>query len=419
MNTQRRTRPRILFLEQFFWPEGWGGAELPRTLTMHLAQRGFDVEVICGTDQYAPLEEDAAASDPRRAGVRITRVPALWRGDYRRRKLLRQLWFYAAVIPRLLLRRPPDLMMQQTNPPLLVVLSALASWLWRRPLVVIAMDLYPEVVTASGMLGADDWRARLLASVFGRAYRRACRVVSLGPVMTERLRAKGVAPRCITEIQNWATGPEGIDAAAAVRLRAEWGLEGRFVVLYTGNLGVAHEFDTFLEGLAQAVRVEPRIVLVIVGRGSRLEEVRTRVAALSLGAHVCFQDFVPAGRLPAVLGLADVALVTLREGFAGLVVPSKLYGYLARALPVLYVGPRSDARLVVESSGAGVAVCSGGASEVGDALLGLAGDEPRREQMGRAARDVYENSLTASHALARYEAVVRECLEGSAWRASR
>ena len=43
--------PTLVFIEQFHYPEGWGGAELPRSLTMHLARNGFGVEVICGSDQ--------------------------------------------------------------------------------------------------------------------------------------------------------------------------------------------------------------------------------------------------------------------------------------------------------------------------------------------------------------------------------
>src|SRR4029077_8221050 len=195
-----RPRQRVVFGGEFHYPDGGGGAELPLDLTVHLAQAGFAVEVICGSDQYAPLEGDPPA-DPRAQGVRIRRIPALLRGNIHRAKLLRQLWFYLALAPLLLLRRAPDLFVTQTNPPLAVILVALAARLWRRPLIIIAMDVYPDVLIAHGA-GGGATLGRLLQGAFAWAYRQAQRVIALGPVMRERLEHKGVSAGRIVEIPN-------------------------------------------------------------------------------------------------------------------------------------------------------------------------------------------------------------------------
>jgi hypothetical protein len=149
-----RGRRRIVFVEQFYYPEGWGGAELPRDVTTHLARRGYAVEVICGSDLYAPLNGDPGP-DPAAAGVRIRRIPRLFGGDIHRLKLVRQLWFYAGLLPRLLLGGPADVYVAQTNPPLTVPIVALAARLRRRPLIVVAMDIYPDVIVAHGALAED------------------------------------------------------------------------------------------------------------------------------------------------------------------------------------------------------------------------------------------------------------------------
>ena len=88
-------------------------------MTIALARGGAEVEVICGSDQYATVE-GAATDDPTASGVRIRRIPRLIGGDIHRLKLLRQLWFYACALPMLLFRRRPDLIVTQTNPPLVV-----------------------------------------------------------------------------------------------------------------------------------------------------------------------------------------------------------------------------------------------------------------------------------------------------------
>ncbi len=151
-------------------------------MTAHLAQHGFDVEVICGKDKYVALE-DAADIDPVSFGIRIRRVPAFIRGDAHSFKFLRQAWFYLAAIPIPFIRRPPALYVVQTNPPLAVVLAAIAARLQRRPLIIIAMDVYPEAAVRMECCVAAACWGRMVFGVYRRSYRAARCVVALGPVI--------------------------------------------------------------------------------------------------------------------------------------------------------------------------------------------------------------------------------------------
>jgi glycosyltransferase involved in cell wall biosynthesis len=400
-----RRRPQVLFVEQFYYPDGWGGAELPLDITVHLARSGFEVEVVCGGDQYAPLEADPPP-DPRLQGVRLRRIPALLGGNIHRAKLLRQLWFYLALAPLLVLRRPPDAFVTQTNPPLAVIMVVAVARLWRRPAIVIAMDVYPEVLIAHGSVRAASLVGRVLRGAFGWAYRHAERVVALGPAMRERLQAKGVAADRIVEIPNWSTGAPGLIRGADNRLRAEWDLQGRFVVLYSGNLGLAHEFETLLQAVKVALRTLPTLRVIFIGRGSRLQEVRRRVDELQIADSVRFSDLLPAQRLPESFGIADLAVVTLQPAFAGLVVPSKLQGYMARGVPVLYVGPDSDIERFITRSGCGVCLRPGDVQGVADTLLSLATHPEQLRRLADSGRQFYAEQFAAVHGLDRYAAVI-------------
>jgi glycosyltransferase involved in cell wall biosynthesis len=401
-----RNGRHIVFAEQFYYPDGWGGAQIPRDITTHLAKAGLQVSVVCGSDPYAPVQGDCGP-DPTESGVRIVRLPRLFGGDIHSLKLLRQLWFYLLAAPALLFRRRPDVFVTQTNPPLLVPLVALVSKLRNRPCIIIAQDLYPEVVIAHGMLRADSLAARILRRMFGWAYRRARAVVTLGPVMAERLQSKGVAPERIVLISNWSTGEEGVVKGAANLLRPRWNLEGKFVVLYSGNLGIAHEFDTIVGAIERAVARRPELRLVIVGKGSRLKEVRELVSQRGLDQVVLFENLVPADMLPHSIGLADLALVTLRDSFEGLVVPSKLLGYMARGIPTLYVGPRSDVSAMLQDSHGGVSFPSGAIDRLADELVNLAGNPAALESMGEAARNYYNTHLSLDVAVAKYAELVQ------------
>src|ERR1700759_5493086 len=112
---------RILFTEQFYFPEGWGGAQIPRDITMHLARSGFEVRVLCGSDQYAAIAGDTA-ENPAVAGVRVHRLPSLFGGNVKRLRALRQLWFCALAAPAILLARRTQAVIAQTNPAPLIPL---------------------------------------------------------------------------------------------------------------------------------------------------------------------------------------------------------------------------------------------------------------------------------------------------------
>jgi len=401
----RARHRRIVFLEQFYHPEGWGGAQLPRDVTMELARHDWDVEVICGSDQYAPVE-GPAIEDPAASGVRIRRIPRLFGGDIHRLKLLRQLWFYACALPLLLWRRRPDLVVTQTNPPLVVPLAMLVATLQRRPGVIVAQDIYPEVMLAHGMLRAGSMPARLLAALFRWSYRQARTVISLGPVMTQRLLAKGVEPVRIVEICNWATGEESAVRGVANRLRSAWGLDGCFVLLYSGNLGIAHDVETPIRAMLLLKQRAPKLRLVFVGKGSRLPQARKLARELGLDDVVQFHDFVPLEMLPHSLGLADAALVTLLPGFEGLVVPSKLLGYMARAVPTLYVGPDSDVARFIERARGGACVAGGDVDAFARAIEHWIRHPDALRAAGAAAAAHYAQRLSRRHGLAAYRAAV-------------
>ncbi len=164
------TKPRILFIEQYYYPEGWGGAQIPRDITTDWASLGHRVEVLCGSELYAQSGAEAIA-DPRKKGVTILRIPRFLSRDVHKAKVLRQLWFVMSAIPRLLTRRRPALFVTQTNPPAAVILTAFVATIMHRPFVIIAQDLYPEVMIAHGMIDPFGLIARMLRRLFAGPYR--------------------------------------------------------------------------------------------------------------------------------------------------------------------------------------------------------------------------------------------------------
>ena len=396
---------RVVFIEQFYYPEGWGGAQLPRDLTSYLARHGFDVQVICGRDQYVSLDEDSV-DDPREAGVSIRRIPRIIGGKFQTMKFLRQLWFYIVALPLLIFRRSPDVFVTQTNPPLAVSLVALAAILHRRPFVIITQDLYPEVVFAHAMLRPGSLTGQTLSWLFRWAYSRARHVVSLGPTMSKRLIEKGVASERIVRISNWSTGSQAVIRGANNRLREKWGLQNNFVLLYSGNIGISHDVETPISAMREILLDTLNIKMVFIGKGSRLAEAEQLVRVAGIEHAVQFRPFVSSSLMPQSLGLANLALVTLREGFQGLVVPSKSLSYMARGIPMLYVGPASDVQQLIVAAGSGLCVENGDVHGLATALRRAIADREMLQQMGINGKRYYDEKLAQTIGLESYHSLL-------------
>jgi hypothetical protein len=123
-------------------------------------------------------------------------------------------------------------------------------------------------------------------------------------------------------------------------------LAGRKVLLYSGNYGVAHEVETVVEGLIRHYREgSSRVALWLNASGTNVDQVERRLR--SAGVPVARTSPVSLDRLPGILAAADIHLITLRPQFAGIVLPSKVYGCIASRRPILFVGPEgSDVHLL-------------------------------------------------------------------------
>ena len=400
----------LLLVEQYFYPDGWGGAEIPRDIAIGLRQAGFEVDVLCSKDQYAPLAPGEARQDPTSFGIRIIRVPRILPGSIHRFKLLRIVWFCAYALPRLLFHPRVDLYVTQTNPLLVVPTVAIASALRRKPFVIVAQDLYPEALFASGLSASGSLQGRWLQRLFSWSYRRASRVAALGNFMRRRILEKGVDQQRVHTISNWATGDIRPVEPRANPLRTEWGVGERFVVLYSGNMGVSHEFETLLHGVRRAVAAGANTALVFIGGGVRLPQVRALVSGLGLSDRVIFRDFVPAEVLSLSLGIADLAVVTLRAGFEGIVVPSKLLGYMARGIPVLYIGPDSDTAEIVRTGACGICCSPGDEQAAADILVSVSNDAARLRRWAESGRAFYARHLARELGVNQYVELVRGAL---------
>jgi glycosyltransferase involved in cell wall biosynthesis len=294
-----------------------------------------------------------------------------------------------------------DAVVSMTDPPLQVAAVTLASCRAKRK-VHWAQDVYPELAEELGVIVRGGLFAGVLRAVSTWALRRQDEIVVVGRCMRERLIARGIDAGKIEVIPNWSpVAAVPADEAAAMRRKLGW--EEEFVALYSGNIGLAHDFET-LVGAAKLLEGSG-VRMVFAGEGPRLEEVRRATAGL---AQVTFLRPQPKEELGAFLAAADVHLVTVRAGLEGLVVPSKAYGILAAGLPVMYVGSAdSEIAKLLNESGAGRVFPNGDARGLAEALKSASAASDTFQRIGAAAMRS-AGGWTFAKALAKWREVVAE-----------
>ena len=244
---------------------------------------------------------------------------------------------------------PPDVNFFLTQPPLFFLWGTVLRVLRSQPYIVTLMDLYPEVLTASGMIRPRTphaWFAGWIARV---GYRHAAAVVVIGRCIAERVTRYGVQPGRIHLAPNWSNADVRPVDRMENPLRQELGIGNRFVVMYSGNMGLAHCFADIVE-VARRLRDDDRIRFVFAGGGRRWSEL-ARAREEGRLQNVILLPYQPVDRLSYSLALGDVHFVSLRAGFEGFVVPSKAYSVLEAGRGLIYQGVESGeiARLIREN----------------------------------------------------------------------
>jgi glycosyltransferase involved in cell wall biosynthesis len=263
-----------------------------------------------------------------------------------------------------------DAVVSMTDPPMQVAAVTLASCRAKKK-IHWAQDVYPELAEELGVIPREGLVARVLRSISTWALRRQDEVVAVGRCMRERLVRRGVDAGKIEVIPNWSS-VGAVSAAEVQAARERLGWNGKFIALYSGNIGLAHDFET-LVGAAKLLEGS-EVQMVFAGAGPRLEEVKQAAAGL---AHVAFLPPQPKESLSTFLAAADAHLVSVRAGLEGLVVPSKAYGIFAARRPIIFIGAQeSEVARVISEMGNGTLVQSGDV----DALAGAINKMARRQE---------------------------------------
>lgn len=346
-------RVRFLLVNRFYGSQQTPTGRMVRDVALELRRQGHQVFILATRSSYSGTAGEAVAD----AGIEVQLVRE-WGG-----RMLRWGIFWCWAL-RALASRRWDRCVLLTDPPFLPV----AAWLtriFRSPRQRVywwTMDIYPEALVAAGMISERGWLNRCLRQLNELGWPQMHGVIALGARQWQRLqtyRHYRTEPGFARVVPPWDFRSLPRVEPGANRVLAQLRCGDKKVALYTGNLGEGHLFEPFVAAarrLQEQGRTDWQFVFAVRGAG------RTRLLAAAAGLpNFEVRDYFPERLTPDLLWAATVHLVSMKPGWEGVIVPSKLYGALQTSAPVLFLGPEdADTALAIQSAGRG-RVCAPGA----------------------------------------------------------
>jgi colanic acid biosynthesis glycosyl transferase WcaI len=320
--------------------------------------------------------------------------------------------FYARAMVRAITLPRCDVSVTLTTPPIIGLIGLILGRLKGTRHIFWSMDLHPDAGIALGLMSRRNPIVAALAWLSDAVHRSADRVIVLGPYMADRIAAKKVRPERIETINVWSRRDEIYPMPREGHpLRKSLGLEDKFVAMYSGNMGLAHTFDDFLEA-ARRLRSRDDMVFLFVGDGPRRKEVVAAKESEGLD-NIVLLDYFPREQLHASLSLADVHLISMRREMTGIVVPCKLYGAMASGRPAIFVGPEHcESADAIRESGCGHTIRLGDSDGLVAALEAMAADPETAASLGERGRATFLAEYEREGCCARWSWAIGELLGG-------
>lgn len=398
-----------VLITEYFHPDTASTGQLMTDLAVGLQDRGLDMTVYTGQPNYHSGDNEKQPRISRHEDVLVKRIRA---PQIRQSSIPRRLFNWGAftiwmAVTMLLSRTEKEReVVFVSNPPFLPVAMWVVCRLRGWDYTYIVYDLYPDQPVELDYIKEDGLIDRIWSGLNRRAFLAAKHVVALGPVMKERI-SRNAGPKFdpskIEIIHNW----EDEEFIQPMNKGDNWfskehDLVEPFTVLYSGNIGDFHDLETLVKAASEFKGENVRFL--IIGEGDNKATIVSLAEELGLrGDTVRFLPYQPWDDLPYSLTSGDVSVVTVKEGFEGICVSSKLYTAMAAGMPVLTIAqPHDDESRIVDQFDAGFHVAQGNVARIVDTIETWQQDSSLTEQQGANARSAFEENFTKDVSINNY-----------------
>ena len=335
---------RLTILNQFYTPDLAPTGHMAASLAEHRANQGDAVTVITSGGGY--VSESVTSKRSQSTNPRVYRLwtPRLGK-DSALARIIDYASFYFLAFIRAITLPKQDIFISLTTPPFISWVALFHKLIHPSTKVVLwNMDCYPEIAERAGVIEKGSFFSRFLRGLNRGLFSRLDQLVCLDGAMLDLLVSHYITdgnPITTCIIPNWEKAaqfppdlsPDPWDAVSSLIS------DENFVILYLGNAGFGHRFETIMDA-AKQLENEP-LSFLFVGGGEKWAWIEQAKITNQL-ENIYLFHYIPKELTPSALAAADCTLITMNESALGVISPSKLHAYLAMSLPTLYVGPEGS-----------------------------------------------------------------------------
>lgn len=381
---------RILFISNYFAPDGGAAAIRLTRLAERLAARGHEITVLTSLPHYPQgrIHEGYRgrwAVKEKRGALMVIQT-WLWATDSPRisRKLISQISFMLTAFLRGLFLPRPDIIFVEAQPIFAGLAGMGLAFIKRRPYVLNVSDLWPDHLLSVGAMTERHPAYRAARFLVDTMYRRAAEIAVMSPHWGELIHH--YIGRDTAVIYNGVDLIQFQPDLQTAHFQEIYGLTNKRIVAFIGTFATQYDFEMMLD-IAHNFKDYSDVLFIWIGSGSQSEFIQKRLSTLE-GVQFRLIPWLPADQIPLAWNSATLAYWALRDEplYRG-TIPAKLYEALACGVPIVAAMEGVGAELL-QASGGGITVPCGDIQGLSDAITKLL-DQPTLAQAYSQAGRAY------------------------------
>ena len=400
----------VLILCRFFKPDKITAANLAYETAEDLVKNGLRVKVVCGrtkennNNEKAPKKETINEIEIRR--LNYLQLP-------KSSKIGRIISYFAFILAiifnwRLLLQT--KCVVVYSDPPIMPFIATLNKKLFKVDFIFVSYDIFPDIPIATKHISEKSIVCKVMKKNNDFMDKNVNKIVALSNDMKDYIlrSRKYISEDKIVVIPNWSNlnnieFSKKIQNDAIKELRAQF----EIIILYSGNMGIAQDMNTILD-VAKYMKNNEDVLFVFAGNGQKVNQIKAEIQTLS---NVRFYDYLIGQDYIDMLRIADVHVISLVEGIAGMAVPSKTYSYMSIGRPLIAILPEeTDIAQDIKDYKLGCVLNSNDVDKFVNYINYLLKDKNEIVQIGNRVLEVFNNNYTREISTTKYYEVITEII---------
>ena len=317
-----------------------------------------------------------------------------------------------------------DVVFSISQPPILGgLLGAIGKWIKHAKFVYNIQDFNPEQTMAVNY-SKNKFILNAMMKLDKFSCKRSNLIITVGRdlVQTVNNRFKNKTVPKTVLINNWIDEneihPLDKDNAKVIEFKKKYGLENKFIIMYSGNIGLYYDLENIIkvvEKIKPGTRTKDNkeVVFAFVGEGTVLEKLKQYKQEHNMN-NVVFIPYQDKKDLIYSLNAADVQWCVNAKGIKGVSCPSKYYGIAATGKPILGVlEENTEVRLLIEETKGGLVSSPEDYNSIEKSIRWFIdnSDSVELEEMGKRNREYLVKNLTKEISIRKYKEEILKLFE--------